>query len=245
MNSSDNSNNYIKKLKENVLKIFSTKKNEGILLKNKEISEEKDPNSRLGYVFSFIALSSKMAEIDSEINNLELKSIVKNFPLSANFNLGIEKLIIAASKDKISHEVYAEKIKKSFKNHRFLFVQTIDALIRIALSDGHMNRKEMSFLKKIVEIFKISEIEFDHLLRKNLQMNWSDDSDIFEIFEVKKTEEMSEITKRYHDLVKNCHPDHLANAVNLSPIYLDLIEEKFQILTEAYQNFKKNKKKIS
>lgn len=232
-------NSYLTKIKQNILTIFgkiSIDEEPKKLVEKNEIDEK---SKSLNYVFSFIALAAKIAEADAPLSNDELRSIIHNFPSSANFNLALEKLIIAATNEKNHFSHHAEKIKKFFKGHHFLFVETIDAFIKIALSDGHINRQEMKILQEVARIFKINNSEFMFILKKNLKMNWPQNETPYGILQIKKNDEIENLTKKYHDLVKPCHPDNIENIEELDPQYLDLLEEKFQRITEAYQEIKK------
>lgn len=82
----------------------------------------------------------------------------------------------------------------------------IDGLFHIAKADGLIHERELAFLGRIAEIFRITEDHFETIMARHVHM---DGRDPYRVLGVSPSDDFLDIRKRYRTLVAEHHPDKL------------------------------------
>ena len=145
------------------------------------------------------------------------------------------------SKSDIYFKVFNEIKNKPFPSIRLVCLdmnrlvnhqtrlQIVHFLFSIANSDGHIDTRELSVIKKIANYFWISSYDFNSM--KSMFLNKESIDTSYSILGLKKTATDLEVKKSYRKLAFKYHPDKLTN---VSEDVKNMAKKKFQSLQDAY-----------
>ena len=140
---------------------------------------EGDPEMRRQVSFSvaIIALSAKMAKADGLVTEKEVDAFrqIFDFPLEEAQN--VARLYNLARQDIAGYEAYATRLSGlcgSGDDNCPMLENVIDGLFHIAKADGLIHEKELAFLARIAEIFKIDEEHFRRILARHVHIEGRD-----------------------------------------------------------------------
>lgn len=172
---------------------------------------EGDPETRRKVSFSvaIIALSAKMAKADGIVNDAEVNAFRQIFDFPEEEARNVARLYNLARQDVAGYEAYAEKLSglcgSGVENCEML-ESVVDGLFHIAKADGLIHERELAFLGRIAEIFRISEDRFETIMARHVHMEGRDP---YRVLGVSPSDEFTDIRKRYRLLVAEHHPDRL------------------------------------
>ena len=203
----------------------------GIFIKNPKtptIQLDSKYSHRLNYLY--IAMSSQFMKIDSQVSEIEIAAFKASYPLiPKNINV---MFILQESMDEIFDALYyAKRIKSLFPAGDPLLKEMIKSLIVIGYSDDFINIKEMALLKKIAQVFAISDQELISIITDS----YIGKRDCpYQTLGVDKTMTFEIIYMYYKRLIKNLHPDIVNAKQDIDSEFRYLIFDKFNIVQKAY-----------
>jgi len=119
-------------------------------------------------------------------------------------------------------------------------------LINIAFVDGTVTASEENILTKIAAFLHFSGPEFEAMMRQ-FQSHFSgvktqsSIQDAYKTLGASKEDDLKDIKKKYRALVKKYHPD-IIQAQGADEHYIQDAMEKTQVINEAYETIKKEKR---
>jgi len=172
---------------------------------------EGDPDTRQRVAFSIamIALSAKMAKADGVVTEAEVEAFKDIFDIPDDQAKNVSRLYNLARQDVAGYEAYAQKMAdlcSTGKDNCPVLIDIIDGLFHIAKADGLVHEKELAFLERIADIFKVDEDHFSQILARHVH---SDGRDPYKVLGVDRNAEIADIRKAYRVLVTEHHPDKL------------------------------------
>jgi len=189
------------------------------------------------YKMSIIALSAKLSAIDGTTNKKEIENITKIFDIKREGGDAIEALFIAALHDRLPPEHYAERITLFFPNKKELYKEVLNRLFKFAAIDSPVNTDEIIFLKKIANVFAISEDDFANKVADSIKI---DSKDKYKILEVTKGVTPEALQRKYREKIRLYHPDKL-ESLKLPQHIIALANKRVDLLTNSYNSLKKQK----
>jgi DnaJ like chaperone protein len=204
---------------------------------------EGDPETRRQVSFSvaIIALSAKMAKADGAVVESEVDAFRQIFDFPEEEARNVARLYNLARQDVAGYEAYAEKLSNlcgSGDENCPMLESVIDGLFHIAKADGMVHEKELSFLARIAEIFRIDEEHFRRILARHVHMEGGDP---YFVLGVSPSDDFTEIRKRYRRLVAEHHPDKLI-ARGVPEALHAAANERMAALNAAYAAIAKERK---
>ena len=122
------------------------------------------PERTVAFAIAIIALSAKMAKADGEVTRNEVTAVREVFHIPKRNEQQAANVFNLARQDVAGFESYAKKISTMFRNDEQSLLDLMEGLFHIAVSDGSYHPAENDFLKKVSEIFEISEpVSYTHL----------------------------------------------------------------------------------
>jgi preprotein translocase subunit Sec63 len=139
--------------------------------------------------------------------------------------------------DKRDETFYIKKIMQLLPEQYELFLELLYSLIRIAVVDEPINCKEIVWLRRMSFILGFNYIDFDKLFRHY----FIDETivDPYQILQVRRNININELHKIYRNLIHTCHPDKLVVYKDIAPEYQAIMQEKFCVLSGAYEQIKR------
>lgn len=200
-----------------------------------ELWHERHGSQYIAFTFSAIALAAKLVQIDGEANEAEVTAFYSHFPMpGGNQERGAE-LFYEAYIDTADTRLYAKKITSFYPDNKPLYIQLVQALIKLAFADAPMNTLEYTLIRKITVIFDISDAEFKQLLREYIIPSGSDP---YALLGTRRRSTHDQIRKAYRDAIRDCHPD-IFGRYDLPQEVKSVMVEKFKRLTNAYEAIRK------
>lgn len=150
-----------------------------------------------------------MAKADGVVNDAEVRAFRQIFDFPEEEAKNVARLYNLARQDVAGYEAYAERLAGlcgTGRENCEMLESVVDGLFHIAKADGLIHEREMAFLGRIAEIFRITEDHFETIMARHVHM---DGRDPYRVLGVSPSDDFSDIRKRYRLLVAEHHPDKL------------------------------------
>lgn len=202
---------------------------------------EGDPETRRQVSFSvaIIALSAKMAKADGIVNEKEVEAFRQIFDFPESEARNVARLYNLARQDVAGYEAYASKLANlcgsTASENCPMLENVVDGLFHIAKADGLLHEKEMAFLARIAEIFRIDEAHFRRIMARHVALEGRDP---YLVLGVSPEDDFATIRKRYRSLVIEHHPDKLV-ARGVPAALHAAATERMAALNAAYAEIEK------
>ncbi|ASY63713.1 DnaJ-like protein DjlA [Sinorhizobium sojae CCBAU 05684] len=204
---------------------------------------EGDPETRRRVAFSvaMIALSAKMAKADGIVSEAEVAAFRDIFKFPADQAKNVARLYNLARQDVAGFEAYAEKMASlcaSCERNCPILEDIVDGLFHIAKSDGVVHEKELAFLLRVAEIFRMDEARFQRMMARHVH---ADGRDPYQVLGVSPKDDFTEIRKRYRVLVSENHPDMLV-ARGVPEEFHAIANDRMAALNAAYEAIERERR---
>lgn len=204
---------------------------------------EGDPETRRRVSFSIaiIALSAKMAKADGAVVASEVEAFRQIFDFPEEEARNVARLYNLARQDVAGYEAYAGQLAGlcgSGEQNCPMLENVIDGLFHIAKADGMVHEKELAFLSRIAEIFRIDEDHFRRIMARHIEMEGMNP---YLVLGVSPEDDFAEIRKRYRKLVAEHHPDKLI-ARGVPEALHAAANERMAALNAAYAAIERERK---
>ena len=194
----------------------------------------------MGFTIAVIALSAKMAKADGQVTHSEVLAFREVFRVPVSDEANAERVFDLARQDVAGFEIYARKIKKMFGTQTDTLEDLLEGLFHIAVADGRYHEQEDAFLKRVCEIFVLSDRSFRIMKARYIK---GTPANPYEVLGVSPSASLIEIRNAWRDLVKKNHPDQLTargvpiEAVKLGEARLVAINQAWDKINNATENF--------
>ncbi len=122
------------------------------------------------------------------------------------------------------------------KRQPAVLMSFFDLLLQIAAADGKLHPAEETALKKIKDIFQISDHQFD-----NMKAVYFKELDrYYKTLNCTPQSSNEEIKSNYKKLVKDFHPDKIISK-GLPEEFIDFATKRFREIQEAYDKIKQER----
>lgn len=165
-----------------------------------------EPELRVGFAIAVIALGAKMAKADGQVTRDEVTAFREVFDISGEDEAAAGRVFNLARQDVAGFEDYAKRVKAMYGDSCEPLLDLLDGLFHIAMADGEYHPNEDAFLRRVAEIFEISERKF---LRIRARFVPDAERDPYDILGVEPTMGLQDIKSAYRSLVRENHPDKM------------------------------------
>ena len=167
------------------------------------------PERNVALTVAVIALGAKLAKADGRVTREEVRAFRSLFKIPAHAEKSAARLFDLARQDIAGYELYARRIARMFKRDKTILSKLLDALFQIAVADGGYDPAEDAFLRRVSEIFGLSESSFRNFRSRYAQ---SLEFDPYDVLGVDRRDSHETIKKRWRKLVMANHPDKYASS---------------------------------
>ncbi len=204
---------------------------------------EGDPETRRKVAFSvaMIALSAKMAKADGIVTEAEVSAFRDIFEFPEDQAHNVARLYNLARQDVAGYEAYAEKMASlcvSCEQDCPILEDIIDGLFHIAKADGAVHEKELAYLMRVAEIFRMDDLHFQLIMARHVHVAGADP---YKILGVSPKDDFSTIRKQYRVLVSEHHPDRLV-ARGVPEEFHAIANDRMAALNAAYEAIEKERR---
>lgn len=190
------------------------------------------------FFVSLVALLAKLTQVDGSTSSEEIREIRRFFEEKLNYsgdNLNIVKSLL---KESLHTNYSLEEIVLDFKKYsdKFLNLELLNALFKIAFADNVLHLEEEKYIKKIAELLEISPEEFESIKSRFIDIT----DKYYKILGVSSTATDEEIKKQYRHLITQYHPDKII-AKGLPEDFVEFANERIKVINDAYNKIKKER----
>ncbi len=189
------------------------------------------PERSVGFAIAVIALSAKMAKADGLVTRDEVTAFREVFQIAQADEAGAAKVFNLARQDVAGFEEYATRISRMFGDDPETLSDLMEGLFHIAMADGVYHPNEDLFLKRVAEIFGMSEAEFS-----SIRCRFVPDAkpDPYSVLGVSPGMDMTEIRAAWRQMVRDTHPDRMV-ARGVPEEAIKLAEKRMVDINRAWE----------
>jgi DnaJ like chaperone protein len=203
---------------------------------------EGDPDLRRKVAFSIamIALSAKMAKADGIVTQDEIRAFHDIFAVPQEEKRNVARLYGMAMTDTAGFEAYAERMAAlcgSGQPDCRMLEDILDGLFHIAKADGLVHEKEVRFLHRIAQIFRISERHFEAILARHVS---GGSADPWAVLGLPRDAPFDEVRRHYRRLISENHPDRMI-ARGVPREFVALANDRVAALNVAYETIERGR----
>lgn len=188
-----------------------------------------------GYVASLLVLVAAVMKADGKILKSEL-DYVKKFMVH-NFGEASAVEAIKMLKDLLKQTIPVDDVCNQIRQNMnsSARLQLVHFLFGIAQADGHVDENELKLITHICQQMGISTSDYESIQAMFVPNTDSD----YTILEIDRNATNDELKKAYRRMAMKFHPDKV---IHLGEDFQNAAKEKFQKVSQAYENIKKERK---
>ncbi|WP_182085853.1 DnaJ family molecular chaperone [Aureimonas sp. ME7] len=195
---------------------------------------DRETRRRVAFSVAMIALAAKMAKADGVVSQNEIRAFQEIFKIPPSEVRNVFRLYDLARQDTAGFEIYAAKMRGLCDGGGggdcALLGDVLDGLFHIAGADDYVHERELEFLRRVAEIFGLTEAEFERVKARHVRGGVDG---AFAVLGVDPDDPPEAIRKRYLELVKENHPDRLA-ARGVPEEFMAIATERMKAINAAW-----------
>jgi len=189
------------------------------------------PERRVAFAIAVIALGAKMAKADGHVTRNEVTAFREVFYIPRQDEPQAARVFNLARQDSTGFEAYAAAIAAMFSDGSTVLEDLLEGLFFIAVADGEYHPKEDAFIRRVAEIFGLSEQRF-----RTLRTRFAPDAppDAYDVLGVSPDTPIADIRAAWRKAVRETHPDQMMSrgvpeeAINLATAKLVAINRAWE-----------------
>lgn len=206
------------------------------------VSGDPETRRRVAFSVALIALSAKMAKADGIVTQDEVRAFQEIFAVPPSEVRNVARLYEVAQADVAGFEVYAERMGRlcgSGRRDCAMLADILDGLFHIAKADGLLHEREGQYLRRVAEIFDISDARYRTILARHVDLG---EADPYAILGIDPGRPLDEVRRHYRRLVSENHPDRViarglpAEFVALATTRVAAINAAYEIIEKGLRN---------
>jgi DnaJ like chaperone protein len=195
--------------------------------------------TQAAYFISLFSILGKLSKIDGVVTKDEIvvvRDFIKNLPMEEREKQFARQVFNEAKNSPYLIDDFAIQLYQAVKNQPTLLLSYFDLLFRIAAADGTFHSAEEAALKKVKEIFYISDNQYEDI--KAIYFNDLDKH--YKILNCTPESTKEEIKSNYKKLVKDFHPDVIISK-GLPEEFIEFASDRFRGIQESYEKIRQER----
>lgn len=192
------------------------------------------------YFISLFSILGKLAKADGVVSKSEI-AVVQNFinrlPMDEREKQFAKQVFNQAKQSPYAIEDFAMQVYQAVKDQPALLHSYFDLLFQLAATDGTLHPAEEAALKRIKDIFRISDRQYED----TRAVYFKDTDKYYRILNCTPAASIQEIKSNYKSLVKDFHPDTIVSK-GLPEEFTEFAANRFHEIQEAYEKIRKERK---
>jgi DnaJ like chaperone protein len=191
------------------------------------------------YFISLFSILGKLSKIDGVVTKDEIIAVqgfINGLPMAEREKQFAREVFNAAKNSPYLLDDFAIQLYQAIKNRPALLVSFFDLLFKIVAADGKLHAAEESALKRVKDIFNISDHQFE-----NIKAVYFKDLDkYYKILNCTPESTNEEIKASYKKLVKDFHPDTIVSK-GLPEEFIEFATNRFREIRESYEKIRQER----
>ena len=164
------------------------------------------PERTVAFAIAVIALGAKMAKADGQVTRNEVRAFREVFHIPQADEQNAARVFNLARQDVAGFEDYAHRIAKMFGDDPAPLCDLLEGLFYIAVADGNYQETEDAFLRRVVDIFGLTDRQFRATRARFVP---DADPDPYEVLGVDPGDSIDVIRVAWRKAVRDSHPDQM------------------------------------
>jgi DnaJ like chaperone protein len=195
---------------------------------------ERRPERTVAFTIAVVALGAKMAKADGLVKPVEVTAFRQVFRIAPEDEAAAARVFNLARQDVAGFDAYARAIARLFRHQPQVLEDVLEGLFHIATADGRYHAGEAEFLRRVAEVFGVSERAFGCIEARHLV--GTEDArapDPWRVLGVPRDADLATIRARWRELVRANHPDRMI-ARGVPPDAVNLANSRLAAINRAW-----------
>jgi DnaJ like chaperone protein len=196
--------------------------------------------TQAAFFISLFSILGKLSKIDGVVTKDEIavvQDFINGLPIDETEKKFARQVFNEAKNSPYLIDDFAIQLYQVAKNQPTLLTSYFDLLFRIAAADGTLHSAEESALKRIKEIFNISDQQYEDVKA----VYFKDLDKHYKILNCTPDSTIDEIKSNYKKLVKDFHPDAIISK-GLPEEFIEFASDRFREIQESYEKIRQERK---
>jgi DnaJ like chaperone protein len=191
------------------------------------------------YFISLFSILGKLSKIDGVVTRDEIavvQDFINNLPMAEREKQFARQVFNEAKNSPYSIEDFAVQMVQTAKAQPALLFSFFNLLFQIVAADGTFHPAEEAALKRVKDIFNISDKQFEDIKAAYFQ----DFDKYYKILNCTSACSNQEIKSNYKKLVKDFHPDTIISK-GLPEEFIEFASNRFREIQESYEKIRRER----
>jgi DnaJ like chaperone protein len=195
--------------------------------------------AQAAFFISLFSILGKLSKMDGVVTKDEIdvvQDFINGLTIDETEKQFARQIFNEAKNSPYLIDDFAIQLYQAVKDQPTLLVSYFDLLFRIVAADGTFHPAEESALKRVKEIFNISDNQYE-----DLKAAYFNDFDkYYKILNCTPDSTNEEIKSSYKKLVKDFHPDTIISK-GLPEEFIEFATSRFRKIQESYEKIKQER----
>jgi DnaJ like chaperone protein len=196
-----------------------------------------EANRQMVFSVAVVVLGAKVAKADGVVNRAEINAFKEVFRVPPHDVGKVARIFDQAKQDAGGFEPYAQQVATLFRHEPAVLEDLLASLFYIARADGEIKRTELAFLKRVADIFSLSNVAFDRV--RSIFMK-GDAVDPYGVLGVSHNVSNEEVKRTYRKLIREHHPDAMI-ARGVPKSFIEIANQKMAAINAAYDQIERER----
>ncbi|MGD2097300.1 MAG: TerB family tellurite resistance protein [Desulfobacterales bacterium] len=195
--------------------------------------------TQAAFFISLFSILGKLSKLDGVVTKDEIavvRDFISRLPIDETEKQFARQIFNEAKDSPYRIDDFATQLYQTVKDQPTLLHSYFDLLFKIVAADGSFHPAEEAALKRVKEIFHISDNQYEAL-----KSVYFDDLDKhYKMLNCTPESTNEEIKSNYKKLVKDFHPDVIISK-GLPDEFIDFAENRFREIQESYEKIRQER----
>jgi DnaJ like chaperone protein len=195
--------------------------------------------TQAAFFISLFSILGKLSKIDGVVTRDEIavvQDFIDSLPIDETEKQFARQVFNEAKDSPYRIDDFATQLYQVVKDQPTLIHSYFDLLFKIVAADGTFHSAEEAALKRVKEIFNISDKQYEDI--KALYFNDLDNH--YKMLNCTPESSNDEIKSNYKKLVKDFHPDAIISK-GLPEEFIDFAEKRFREIQGSYEKIRQER----
>jgi len=195
--------------------------------------------AQAAFFISLFSILGKLSKVDGVVTKDEIavvQDFINRLPIDETERQFARQVFNEAKNSTYRIDDFAIQLYQALKNQPALLTSYFDLLFRIVAADGTFHSAEEAALKRVKEIFNISDNQYEDI--KAVYFNDLDKH--YKMLNCTPESTREEIKSNYKKLVKDFHPDVIISK-GLPEEFIEFASKRFREIQESYEKIRQER----